>query len=145
MTVRNLGVLAAVLVMACVDYEGVIDPTHGLPDAVIAVPQFRRDIVPIFERRCAIGGCHSVATQQSGLTLTPDSAYDAIVNRPSRQSPGVMLVKPGSPQESWLAAVIGSDPLRRKGFPRMPLASGALTPNQVTTILNWIATGAPEN
>jgi len=130
---------------ACVDYEGAVDPAHGLPDVVVEAPQFGRDILPIVERRCAIGGCHTVGTRQAGLVLARDSVPGTLINRPSRLAAGEVLVRPGDASGSWLAAMIGSDAARRGAFPRMPLASGALTPNQVATIVNWINRGAPND
>ena len=41
---------------ACADFEGIVNSTGGLPDVVVEIPQFQRDIMPIFERRCGIGG-----------------------------------------------------------------------------------------
>jgi len=130
---------------ACVDYEGAVDPAHGLPDVVVEAPQFRRDILPIVERRCAIGGCHTVGAHQAGLVLARDSVPGTLIGRPSRLAAGEVLVRPGDAAGSWLVAMIGSDAARRGPFPRMPLASGALTPNQIATIVNWINRGAPND
>jgi len=142
-----IGALLTVWSMAagCVDYEGAVDPAHGLPDVVVAMPQFRRDVLPIVERRCAIGGCHSVASRQAQLVLVADSAFEAIIDQPSRIVVGEVLVRPGDAANSWLAILISDDVVRRKGVARMPLGSGALTPNQVATILNWINRGAPDD
>jgi hypothetical protein len=137
--------LAASLLAACVDYEGFVDPTLGLPDVAVADARFARDVAPIIERRCAIGGCHSVLTRQAGLVLVPDSAHAAVVNRPSRLRPGEVLVRPGDAPASWLVILLGDDVARRNGVARMPLGSGALTPNQLATIRNWINRGAPRD
>ena len=140
-------VVAAVLVVggalaACADYEGVLDPTHGLPDVAVTSPVFSRDVIPIIERRCARGGGHSVLSRQAGLVLTPDSAWAAMVNRPSRLVAGEVRVRPGDGAGSWLSVMIGTDIQHRAGFARMPLGSGPLTANQIATILNWIDRGA---
>lgn len=134
--------LAAV---ACADFDGATNPTGGLPDVVVATPQFQRDIVPIFERRCGIGGCHSETTRQAGLVLTRSSAHAAIVNRPSTYRQGQVLVRPGDAANSWIVIAIGDDATRRLGLARMPLGSGPLTPNQIQTIVNWINRGAPDD
>ncbi len=107
--------------------------------------RFLRDVVPIIERRCAIGGCHSVLTQQAGLVLVPDVAFGAVVNQASRLREGEVLVRPGDAANSWLVIMLGSDPARRRGLARMPLGSGALPDHQVRTIMNWINRGAPED
>ncbi|NUQ12869.1 MAG: hypothetical protein HUU26_11200 [Gemmatimonadaceae bacterium] len=136
---RFLLLLAAV---ACVDYDGV---TSSGPGAEVTDARFLRDVVPIIERRCAIGGCHSVLTQQAGLVLVPDVAFGAVVNQASRLREGEVLVRPGDAANSWLVIMLGSDPARRRGLARMPLGSGALPDHQVRTIMNWINRGAPED
>jgi hypothetical protein len=136
---------ALAVLAACADFEAAVDPTAGLPDVVVQNPSFTADVAPLLERRCAIGGCHSVATAQGGLVLDPSVAHDRIVNRPSRLGGGRLLVRPGRADESWLVDVIAPDDARRQGFSRMPLASQPLTPNQIATIVNWIDRGATRN
>lgn len=130
---------------ACADFDGVVNPTGGLPDVAVQNPQFSRDIVPIFERRCGIGGCHSEAAHQAGLVLTPARAHAALINQPSQTRIGEILVRPGDAANSWLVIAIGEDAVRRGSLPRMPLASGPLTPNQIQTIVNWVNRGAPND
>ena len=130
---------------ACADFDGVVNPAGGLPDVVVEVPQFSRDIVPIFERRCGIGGCHSESAHQGGLVLTGTAAHAALVNKPSQTRIGEVLVRPGAADNSWLVIAIRDDDARRLGLARMPLASGPLTPNQIQTIVNWINRGAPND
>jgi hypothetical protein len=137
--------VAAAVFGACADFDGVVNPTGGLPDVVVEVPQFSRDIVPIFERRCGIGGCHSVAAHQAGLVLTPAAAHAALVNRPSQTRLGQILVRPGDADNSWLVIAIRPDDAARMGLARMPLGSGPLTPNQIQTIVNWVNRGAPND
>jgi len=129
-------------VAACADFEGVNDPTGGLPDVAIAEPSFERDVQPIFTRRCSIGGCHSFAARQAGLVLAPGMAYGGLVDRPSTLREGAVRVRPFRSDESWLIAMVGADASRRVGIPRMPLASTPLTPNQIATLVNWIDQGA---
>ena len=136
---------AAGILGACADFDGVLNPTGGLPDVVVAVPQFARDIVPIFERRCGIGGCHSEVAHQGGLVMTATAAHAAIVNQPAQTRLGQILVRPGDADNSFLVIAIRDDEARRMGLARMPLASGPLTPNQIQTIVNWINRGAPND
>lgn len=146
MRYARLGVLlAAAAFGACADFEGIVNPTGGLPDVVVAVPQFNRDIVPIFERRCGIGGCHSAGAHQAGLVLTAAAAHAALVNQPAQTRPGQVLVRPGDADNSWLVIAIRDDVARRMGLARMPLGSGPLTPNQIQTIVNWVNRGAPND
>lgn len=137
--------LAAALFGACADFEGIVNPTGGLPDEVVEAPQFSRDIAPIFERRCGIGGCHSASAHQAGLVLTPTAAHAALVNQPSQTRLGQVLVRPGDATNSWLVIAISPDDARRLGLARMPLGSGGLTPNQIQTIVNWVNRGAPND
>ena len=99
----------------------------------------------IIERRCGIGGCHSESAHQGGLFLTRDSAWKALVNRPSALRPGEVLVRPGDAANSWMVIAIRDDAARRLGLARMPLGSGPLTPNQIQTIVNWVNRGAPND
>lgn len=131
---------------ACADFEPVNDATRGVPDVVVQQPVFERDVQPIFTKRCAVGGCHSAATRQFGLTLEAGFARAAVVNQRAHSSPGpdtVLLVKPGDHTNSWLWRRIQPDPSLRAGLPRMPLAATPLTANQIATIANWIDEGAP--
>ena len=130
---------------ACANFEGVTNSTGGLPDVLLEAPQFARDIRPIFERRCGVGGCHSEATHQGGLYLTRDSAYSQLVGQPSRLYPGEVFVRPGDAMNSWVVIAISGDGARRRGLARMPLGSGGLTPNQIQNIVNWINRGAPDD
>jgi hypothetical protein len=132
-----------VLVMGsagCADFEGIT--SSGSADTVVVAAEFQRDVRPILELRCGVGGCHSKATHQAGLVLTPDSAYQALVNQPSRTRGGEVLVRPGDADNSWMVIAIRDDAARRLGLARMPLGSGPLTPNQIQTIVNWINRGA---
>ena len=130
---------------ACADFEGIVSSTGGLPDVVVEIPQFQRDIMPIFERRCGIGGCHSEGTHQAGLVLEGTLVHAQLINRPAQTRLGEILVRPGDATNSWLVIAISDDPVRRRDLPRMPLGSGPLTPNQIQTIVNWINRGAPDD
>ncbi len=129
--------------VGCADFDGVTEPNGS--DTVVVAAQFQRDVSPILELRCGIGGCHSKAAHQAGLVLTPDSAYGALVGKPSQTRGGQILVIPGDANNSFMVAAIGNDPAKRFGLPRMPLGSGPLTPNQIQTIVNWINRGAPDD
>ena len=129
---------------ACADFDGVTG-SGGLPDVVVEAPQYQRDIAPIFERRCGIGGCHSETSHQAFLVLTRDSAHHALVNQASRTRGGQVLVIPGDAANSFMVKAIQDDPTARLGLPRMPLGSGPLTPNQIQTIVNWVNRGAPND
>ena len=132
------------LLMACADFEGVTSADTGA-DTVVVNAQFSRDVRPVLELRCGIGGCHSKNAHQGGLVLTPDAAYQALVNQPSQTRGGQVLVRPGDAANSFMVIAISDDAAKRQGLPRMPLGSGPLTPNQIQTIVNWINRGAPND
>ena len=135
----------ASLAAGCADFDSTVDPAFGLPDVVVASPSFVDDIQPILDKRCSIGGCHSLATAQAGLTLDATASYESLVGAPSTLRPQFLRVAPGDAANSWLVRMIGSDPAARFGHQRMPLSSLPLTPNQITTIVNWIDQGALRN
>jgi hypothetical protein len=137
------GVLA--LGICCAEFDTVVDPAFGLPDIVVENPSFAMDIQPIFDKRCSIGGCHSLATGQAGLILDASISYDMLVGVRSRRRPEFFRVVPFDAPNSWLIHMIGPDPNGRFGLSRMPLSSTPLTPNQIATITNWIEQGALRN
>jgi hypothetical protein len=139
-----VSVIASVA-FGCADFETPVDPSGGAPDVLVPTPSFSANVAPIFEKRCATGGCHSLATHQAGLTLDPSAAYDALVGVPSSLRPGELRVRPAEPTRSWLVTMISADDVARQGRSRMPLATHPLTPNQIATIVRWIEQGAQRN
>ena len=142
-----VGALIAIMgaALGCADFETPVDPTGGAPDDLVATPSFTANVVPIFEARCSLGGCHSVATAQARLVLTADRAYESLVGVPASLRPSQLRVNPSQPSLSWLVAMIEADDAARQGFSRMPLATQPLTENQIATIVRWIEQGAQRN
>ena len=137
--------LVTAAALGCADFDTPVDPAGGAPDDLVATPSFSANVAPILDKRCSLGGCHSFATRQAGLVLTPDAAYDALVSVPSSLRPSVLRVRPSQPSQSWLVAMISPDGTARQPFSRMPLATQPLTANQIATIVRWIEQGAPRN
>jgi hypothetical protein len=145
-TVASLGAVAAVFTaLGCADFETPVDPTGGAPDTLVEMPSFSANVAPIFDKRCAAGGCHSIATHQAGLTLDPSVAYESLVGASSSLQPSLERVTPFEPSKSWLVTMISSDDAARPGTSRMPLATYPLTDNQIATIVRWIEQGALRN
>ena len=136
---------AAVVTLGCADFETPVDPSGGAPDVLVPTPSFSANVAPIFEKRCAVGGCHSIGTHQAGLTLDPSRAYDALVAVPSSLRPSFLRVTPRQPSQSWLVTMISADDAARQNYSRMPLATHPLTDNQIATIVRWIEQGALRN
>jgi hypothetical protein len=106
------------------------------------------DVAPIFERSCALGGCHLRAPGAGGLVLgrSPETWRAALVNVPSVQHREMPLVAPGDPDRSWLvvkifgAACEACEPSAGCGGPMPP--GDPLSESERATIIAWIADGA---
>ena len=142
-SVASLGAIA--MTLGCADFETPVDPTGGAPDTLVEMPSFSANVAPIFDKRCAAGGCHSIATHQAGLTLDPSVAYESLVGVSSSLQPSLKRVTPFEPSQSWLVTMISADDAARQGISRMPLATYPLTDNQIATIVRWIEQGALRN
>jgi hypothetical protein len=106
---------------------------------------FAATIGPLLNQTCASSaGCHSGATPAGpGLDLSTGNAYAALVNRPSLEVAGLLLVKPGDPTNSYcLQKLEGAAGI--SGAP-MPLTGTPLSPDQIKAIHDWITEGAPNN
>ncbi len=120
------------------------------------IPSFRADVLPVLALNCASAeGCHgNKPTPSVDLDLRAASAYEQLVDKPSRARRGALRLKPGDPQASFLLdKLTGSLGPVQEGK-RMPLdaETGApivpspLPPDFVEKVLEpWIAAGAPNN
>lgn len=105
---------------------------HGLlpgDDTVAPVApeevSFMSDVQPIFNERCIV--CHGGT---SGLFL---SSYEEIM----RGGANGAIITPGDPASSRLIQFVNS------GY--MPYGGPPLAYGQAQTLMNWVATGAPDN
>ena len=91
---------------------------------------FSKQIHPIFQRRCI--NCHGALKQKNDLRL------DAVqlVRKGGSGGPGVVA---GNVDGSLLVEAIEG----RNGVPLMPPEGGALKPDEIALIKQWIAAGAP--
>ena len=92
----------------------------GNPNAAIC---FERDILPIFNSKCAMSGCHDAGTAAEGYNL---SNYRKIVSRG--------LVK-GKPNSSELYEVVADNKMPPKGYTKLSAAEKQM-------LYDWIADGA---
>jgi len=96
--------------------------------------------IKIFARSCVFSSCHGKDSPREMLSLVGPT-YDALVNQPSRQVQGRVLVKPGDPEGSYLyekithAAPASGD--------RMPQLQPALSAAAIQAVRDWITEGAP--
>jgi hypothetical protein len=140
----GLAIIASVTV-GCANFDTPVDPAGGAPDTLVPNPSFTANVLPIFEKRCSVGGCHSFSTRQAGLALTANEAYVMLVGVPSSLQPSRLRVQPSQPNQSWLITMISADDGARQNVSRMPLATQPLTTNQIATIVRWIEQGALRN
>lgn len=143
--VASMGMVATLAALGCANFDTPVDPAGGAPDTLVPNPSFTADVLPIFEKRCSVGGCHSFATRQAGLSLAATDAYNLLVGVPSSLQPTRVRVRPSQPNQSWLVTMISADDGARQNYSRMPLATQPLTTNQIATIVRWIEQGALRN
>jgi hypothetical protein len=96
--------------------------------------------------KCATANCHSAEVHSGGLDLspTPTSFHNSVIGVSSSQVPGVLRVAPGQPAASYLLCKV--DPkceARAKGTGAMPLGAQPLSDEEIKTVADWIASGAP--
>jgi hypothetical protein len=91
---------------------------------------FRRDVQPIFDRKCA--ACHPAAYPY--LDLRRGHAYDQLVRVPAATAPSYERVVPGRPSLSYLLI-----------HPPDPSRKNLLSRADVGVIGEWIRQGAKNN
>ena len=94
-------------------------------------PSYLRDVRPILDRNCT--SCHQPASKQSELDLTTYARFQAGGKR------GPAFV-PGSPEHSLVIQFITA-----AQEPSMPLGQPPLDANDVSTIREWIKSGARDD
>ena len=93
---------------------------------------FATTIQPIFDRSCALSGCHD-ASRASGLDLSLGKSHDNIVGKRALTRPDRFLIKPKFPDESYIIQKIENAPgisgqIMPQGCPGPPLA-GSVCPS----------------
>jgi hypothetical protein len=121
--------------------ESTTDPGNGNPPDPTAT--FSRVQTEIFDRSCALGGCHDTNGRQGDMILARGSSYAQIVNRPSSEISSFARVEPQQPDRSYLY-------LKVTGAPgivgeKMPFGGPYLSDSQLQLIRDWIRRGAPND
>ena len=85
--------------------------------------------------------CHTGANAPRGLRLdSEENSYQFLVNRAADESPSLMRVNPGKPDDSYLIKKLeGSSDIVGA---RMPLGGPYLSQAQIDQVRSWIANGA---
>lgn len=117
----------------------------GVPDAAAnsgEVPTTYSEIqTVVFDPLCATE-CHRGGSAPKGLSLEAGLSLPGLVGVPSTESPDLLRVAPGRPQDSFLVIkVVATDP-RRVGS-RMPRNGPPfMTDPQTRALKRWITAGA---
>lgn len=129
-------------------------------------PTLRRDVAPLLIRRCASSGCHRPPRPVMGLDLSsPEAIRDTTVAVMARQRPGtggrrtdltdphwagMYRVDPGrtsghgEPAYSYLVyKLLGDGPILGERMPPPP--DPPLSDEEIATVADWIARGAPDD
>ena len=130
----GLGLVIGMLVLGCSSYGTNGDDNSGPVEAKFSAIQSE-----IFNKSCALSGCHDSGSKQAGLNLSAGQAYSNLVNVPSSEKPNILRVKPNDAANSYLvmkiegaAGISGS---------RMPIG-GSLSSEKIDAIKTWINNGA---
>jgi hypothetical protein len=102
-------------------------------------PSFMIDIWPIFDDRCS---CHQDSNGAGKLRLAMEDAYTNMIDMPSHQAPMLMLVKPGSAEDSYLWHKLNDTQDDVGGSGKKMPPGGKLKMPQLELIQQWIDGGA---
>lgn len=105
---------------------------------------FSEDVQHVFDRNCAVVGCHVTGPAPFGLNLAPGFAFAQTVNQPAREKAGLMKIKPGDAENSWLYQKI-TDPKGIGALMPAPQTGNTLTDIDKGIIRDWINNGAQNN
>ena len=152
----GLALLAVLLLAGCAGEGGDDGDGRGRATCTPAVdpaaaPRYASNIQPIYDRSCALAGCHASVAPAQALDLSPGRSFGATVNRRSTQVASRALIEPGDPDTSYLLGKVRGDPgiagvLMPQGCPGNPLQGAqCLTPDEINAVETWILACAPDN
>jgi hypothetical protein len=110
----------------------------GRPIVNVPNTDFQQIQTTIFTPICT--GCHTGSGAPLGLRLDEGVSYGLLVNVASGQTPSVLRVNPGNPDQSYIVQKIQGN---AAGGVRMPYGGPYLSQAQIDLVRNWIAAGAP--
>jgi hypothetical protein len=129
---------------------GLVSPEEFQPVPVGPV-SFSRDVSPLIQDSCEGFLCHGSMIPKGGMRMVEGEEYDALVEVESQEAPGVMRVKPGDPDHSYmLAKLLGTQESLGGEGDRMPAGEAIQSPDplpddQINLIRRWIEEGAKRN
>lgn len=129
---------------------GTTSPGTAGTGAVAETGVFAQNVRPFLDSTC--GGCHSAIAPSAGMTLggsgiTSAEILDGLIGQ--KASNGQFnLIEPGAPQRSWVylkasgesASAMCATACDRE---KMPPSGSGLSAAQLTTLRDWIMSGAP--
>lgn len=104
---------------------------------------FSKDVIGVFDKSCALSGCHVDGSEAGDLRLDrdPDQLHEKLVGAQAEGKPDMVLISQGSPSQSYLFLKL------TRSIPpvgsQMPLGSAPTSAADVQLILRWILNGAP--
>ena len=101
---------------------------------------FKTQIQPIFNRNCALSGCHATDSASGGMILDAGQSYANLVNVASSEVAPDKRVVPGNSAASYIIEKL-THTAPRSGD-RMPLGGDPLPDDQLNLIKTWIDEGA---
>jgi hypothetical protein len=110
----------------------------------------RSNVQPIYDRSCALSGCHVGAVPAGSVDLSRGQSHDATVGVQALGS-SLDLVKAGAPDDSYLVRKIEGGPdiageLMPQGCPGNPLNGAVcLSADDIAAIRTWIMECALDN
>lgn len=117
------------------DTTGAAGGTTGEDDG----PSFVASVWPILDEEC---GCHQDSNGAGKLRLAEEDAYANLVDMPSNQLPSMLLVKPGSSEESYLWHKLNDTHKSVGGEGKRMPPSGLLDADVLDVVKQWIDQGA---
>ena len=138
--------LSVTLTAVATDADGNVGTSPDVPAVVGPVVTLTQLQAQVFTPLCS--GCHNGSQPAGGplpgsQNLTAGHTFSSIVGVASLEQPGLMRVKPGDPDNSYLvhkvegaAGITGA---------QMPFGGPPLSQDTIDQIRSWIASGAPNN
>ncbi len=114
-------------------------PDVRLPPAGVAL-SYAEHVEPVVLRRCV--GCHTADEAEAGLVLEEGRGWAAMVDVPSTQVPGLLMVAPGDLADSYLWRKLEGRAVVGRGMPRTLLGWKRLPPSELEAFRRWIEDGA---
>ena len=112
------------------------------PLAVSTLISFKLNIQPIFDRNCAVSGCHVLPTPPQGRVLSSGFAYTNTVSVVSVENTPMERIHPKDAENSYLYRKITGRPAAGTNAMPPPGATSLPTAEEKDRIRDWINEGA---